>query len=115
MMDIACRDAPGLQAVRVFTSRLARRAVLRRSCPSGHPVLAIEDDLIEMARSKLQEHMLSSYPEGVVPALREEIRSAMRLIARERVTKYGEDEPLRTELVDEVCSEPMDVLLAGRR
>jgi len=116
MMDISCRDAPGLLAVQVFASRLTRRALLRRFCPSDHPVLAIEEDLIEMARSKLQEHILASYPRDDIPGLREAVHAAMRQTAVEKVTGYDEDETVREELVEEVCAEPIDdVLLEPRR
>ncbi len=64
-----------------------------------------------MARSKLQEHILASYPREDIPGLLDAVRSAIRSAAVEKVTGYDEDESVRGELVEEVCSEPIDIML----
>ncbi len=97
----------------MFAIRLARRALLRRFCSADHPVLTIEEDLVEMARSKLQEHILSHYLKEDAPGLEGAVRALMRAAAVEKASKFAEDESVRMELVEEVCSEPIGKMLTA--
>jgi hypothetical protein len=102
---------PGEDAARILAHRLTRRAVLKRFCQEGHPVLAIEEDLIEMARSKLHEAVLSvltSESPVLCEAVRAAVRAAVRRGAAERAAGYEEDQSVRDEIVSEVCLSAMD-------
>lgn len=101
----------GLTAVRTFAHRLTRRALLRRFCQSDHPVLAIEEDLVEMAKSKLHESILASFTPEDIPKLRPALEMAVKASAMEKVAGYDEDQNVKDEIVLEVCSVPLDDIL----
>lgn len=42
-------------AIEVCSTRIARKVILKRYCPDGHPVLEVENQLVEMAAAKLIE------------------------------------------------------------
>ena len=42
-------------AIEVCSVRIARKVILKRYCPDGHPVLEVENHLVEMAAAKLIE------------------------------------------------------------
>jgi hypothetical protein len=48
------------EIIHTYACRIARRLLLRLSCEIGHPVLSIEEDLVEMAQSRLQEYLITS-------------------------------------------------------
>lgn len=110
--QMRCPQEGGLLAVRTLASRLARRAHLRRFCSDGHPVLAIEESLIEMAVSKLHEFILSSYERDDIPSLRRYVEAAVRVYAAEKAVSYDEDESVRQAIVEEACSFSLDRMLA---
>lgn len=94
------RGPDGLEdAIRTFASRLARRLLLERLCGDGHPVLANENDLVEMASSRLQELMLC-HPERARSATRAKVEAAVRRTAAERIARSDEDEDVKQEMLD---------------
>jgi len=76
----ARREGAAAGLVGVYAARLARRAILRRYCQEDHPVLMIEEDLVEMARARLLEHVLpearDSRAAAVIGAASARVRSS---------------------------------------
>jgi hypothetical protein len=56
-------DFGGIDELHTYACRIARKLLLMSACEEGHPVLAIEEDLIEMAKAKLQEFLLGAFPD----------------------------------------------------
>lgn len=76
------------EAVRTFANRIARKVLLER-LPDGHPVKANEENLVEMARSSLQELILC-HPSRA--SLRPGLEGRIRRIARDRIELSDEDD-----------------------
>jgi hypothetical protein len=49
-------------AIEVCSVRIARKVILKRYCPEGHPVIEVENQLVEMAAAKLIEIVGSKDP-----------------------------------------------------
>jgi hypothetical protein len=49
------------ESIRIYASRLARLCFLRHRCDDDHPVLLTEQELVEMARSRLQEQAVMRF------------------------------------------------------
>lgn len=95
-------------AARILAYRLTRRAVLKRFCQEGHSVLAIEDDLVEMARSKFHEAVLIVKNSKNIPWLCELLKKMILEFASEKAAGYDEDQSVRDEIVSEVCLEALN-------
>ena len=76
-----------------LANRLARR-ILLGALPEGHPVRSNEDDLVEMAKSRLQELMLC-HPGRSSSATRAGVEARIRRLATERVMRSDEDDASR--------------------
>lgn len=97
------------QAIRTFGKRFARRMILRRSFGESHPVLSIEDDLVEMARSQLQEVILATVP-GAEDGLRDELVISLRRAAADRISDSTEEEDTKAQMLLDVAREDFDDL-----
>lgn len=90
----------------IYATRVARMIFLRHKCGEDHPTLVSEIALVEMARSRLREQILSGsvteaglavrVRELVVENLRSMVRSEEILAAlSEYASLLGEDEIMR--------------------
>jgi hypothetical protein len=104
-------DARAPDVVRTFALRLARRCLLEQLCPADHPVLDTERHLVEMARSKLQEHLIVAYGperfETAVVALKAEILE----IAERKTFNQIDDDALCHAVIDAIRREDFDSLV----
>lgn len=115
MGELITMRTPGRpDALAVYARRMARMSFLRRHVEEGHPVLVTELQLIEMARSKLLEELISQHGMEGLLAVRsdvlEQVRSAMRRSASSLVSDAGG----RAQLYADIESEPLDGLFPGR-
>ena len=92
------------QAVRTFGNRYARRMILRRSFGDSHPVLQVENNLVEMARSQLQEVILATLP-NIPETTRGELVRSLRRAASERILASEEDEEVKEDMLTDVENE----------
>ena len=81
-----------------FSIRLARLAYLRHRCLEGHPVLSTEESLLEMARSKLREHLWSHYSPEELRAARPDLEAQIRRLARLKTISQVGDEEVRESI-----------------
>ncbi len=77
--------------IRVYSGRVARLLFLKKYCEEGHPVLETELNLVEMARSKLQECLMSSRGfEGMLRS-RPEVERNLRASVKARLAHHADD------------------------
>lgn len=95
----------GAKAVRVFAARLARKCFLEHCCSDEHPILSIERDLVEMARSKMMEQLLSIYRHGTLGSAQPAIIKMILKMARSRIASHVEDEEIQETIMQSVQSE----------
>jgi len=88
-------------------------AFLRRHVEEGHPVIATEAQLIDMARSALQEEILAKH--GSLDAARPHVEAAVRSAMVRAARSLTSDQNGREQLLADVGSEPLDSLFLGRR
>ncbi len=105
------KGARGVEVVRVYACRIARRMLLSRNCESDHPVLLIEQNLIQMAQSKLQEFLLASFPDGEQDRVKKRVSDSIRRIAANKIRSSEEDQEVKEGLIQELYSmSPNDLL-----
>ncbi len=96
------RGIRGTEVVRVYACRIARRMLLSRNCEADHPVLLIEQDLIQMAQSKLQEFLLASFVDGDQEKVKTRVSDSIRKIAAAKIRSSEEDQDVKDALVHEL-------------
>jgi len=62
----------------------------------------IEEDLIEMARSKFQEYMLATYSQEELRNLRPDLENQIRVSATSRIMSFDEETDIKMSLVSEL-------------
>ena len=82
--------------VRTYGSRIARRAILEKYCPDGHPVLEIENHLIEMAAASLAEAMVKQ-----TSSLKDVIL-AVRKAAIAQIEEFDEEDSVKTSVLHDI-------------
>ncbi len=97
-------------ALAVYARRRARMIFLRRRLEDGHPVLATESQLVDMARSKLMEALLSQHGEAGVLRMRPEIEDSVRFSMRRSAPGLASEGGGREQLLADIESEPLDSL-----
>lgn len=100
------------KAVRTYALRIARRCFLSHFCSDDHPVYRTELDLVEMARSALQEQILASIPAAGIPAAKTGIESRIRLIARKRIGAFSENEDILKNAIEALAKESFEDLFS---
>jgi len=85
---------------------------LRRHVEEGHPVLTTEGQLIEMARSKLMEDLLSQHGEAGLLLVKAEVIDRVRSAMRRNASSLVSDAGGREQLFADIESEPLDNLFS---
>lgn len=98
----------------VYARRMARLLFLRRHVEEDHPVLAAENILIEMARSKLLEGLLASVGEAGLSRERPSVERAIREEMKMSISRLVSDPERVAALHGEAESEPMDSVFTPR-
>lgn len=107
-MEVRPHDFPSIRTsdvFRTFANRLARLALLRTKCEDDHPVLAVERDLVEMARSKLQEHVMVRVTGDSRRLFRPLLESWVRSAAMERALAFDEEDSVKEAVLTSLRSE----------
>ena len=110
-MDNSVPELGELDLLQTYASRVARRMLLMRFCGEGHPVLAIEEDLIQMAKSRLQEFLLASFDSDRLDLVRPLLSSVVRKVAYSRIMASDADHEVKESLLEELQDMPMEDLL----
>lgn len=106
MQAYRIRQEPGPDGPEAaYAARLARRAILRRYCFGDHPVLMIEEDLVDMARARLQDHVLETGADRTASA------QAVRDAAAARVLASDEEDRVKVTALTEVVSMSAEEIL----
>jgi hypothetical protein len=103
-------DFGGIDVLHTYACRVARRLLLKSSCDEDHPVLAIEEHLIEMAKSRLQEFLLASFPEDP-SIMRLSAIVAVKRVAASKIQAADIDLAVKKELLGQLDEMPMDDLI----
>lgn len=115
MEEIRYRNESSLQdsdAFKTFTRRFARRLLLKQHCHTkDHPVLMIEEDLTEMARSKFQEQLLAKIPSTRLKRLKSIIEKMIQKAVQERILFADEEEDVKLRALDSIRTEDFGVFL----
>ncbi len=109
--DLRVKDAVGL-----YARRKARMFFLRANIASpSHPVLDAELSLVEMARAKLLEALLSSDPGFMSsPAARERAEEDLKSEMRRSAARITSDLGMRAQILSDIEDECLDVILIPR-
>lgn len=102
----ALPDFKTVEAVRTFALRVARLMIIRQHCQGDHPILSIEEDLVQMARSRLQEYILVSIPRDAETRLA--VSQAVLEVVSRRI-QMDEEDPVRlSRIFEDLQSFPLD-------
>ena len=102
---------PGTDMIRTFATRLARRCLLEKLCPVDHPIMIAELALVEMARSKLQEHIMITYDHEDYPCVVTQLQQMIREIAEKKIRGQVEEEAMSRQIIQAIRDENLDYLL----
>lgn len=103
-------DLGGVDVLHTYACRVARRLLLKLSCDEEHPVLQIEENLIEMAKSRLQEFLLSAFPEDK-SIVRLSAIIAVKRVAASKIIAADVDKSVKQGLLNQLYAIPMDDLV----
>jgi hypothetical protein len=103
-------DLGGIDVLRTYAYRVARRLLLKSSCEEDHPILAIEENLIEMAKARLQEFLLGSFPEDP-KVVRLSAIIAVKRVAASKIRAADIDQEIKKELLGQLDDIPMGDLI----
>ncbi len=109
--DLRVKDAVGL-----YARRKTRMFFLRANTVSpGHPVLDAEMCLVEMARAKLFEALLSSNPDFMSsPSARARAEEELKSEMRKSAARIASDAGMRSQILSDIEEESIDVILIPR-
>ena len=96
---------------RTYAMRFARICLLRMRCGEEHLVTVTERDLIDMAKTKLQEEVLSSLSYSEIEYLREELISQIKRFAIEKIRGFDLNKTDRNILIKQILSEDLSDLI----
>jgi hypothetical protein len=103
-------DLGGVEELHTYACRIARKLLLQSSCEEGHPVLAIEEDLIEMAKARLQEFLLGAFPDD--PAIvRSSAIVAVKRVAASKIRNSDVDTEVKRSLLQQLQEMSMEDLV----
>lgn len=97
--------------VRTFALRLARRCLLEQLCPKDHPVLDTERQLVEMARSKLQEHLTIFHSRDDFEIVAAKMRTRIVELAEKKTRHQIDDDALCHAVINAIRMENLDDLV----
>jgi len=103
-------DISEIETLSTYACRVARRLLLKCNCEEGHPVLAIEDDLIEMAKARFQEFLLISFPDDLNTTRLSAI-VAVKRVAASRIRAADLESDVENRLLNQLNDMPMDDLI----
>lgn len=83
--------------------------ILKKSFTESHPVLMIEDNLVEMAKSQLQESILAAMPCAKESDQKDLVISIRRAVA-DRISDSEEDDEIKAGMLLDVAREEFDDL-----
>jgi len=114
-MEVAkAQDFPAIRTsdvFRTFANRFARLMFLHHMCESDHPVLVVERELVEMARSKLQEYVLVRVPNERLRVLRPVLEAWVRAVAQEKILSSDEEDGVKESVMTRIQNESLADLL----
>jgi len=97
-------------SIKTYAARLARLYFLQHFCPDDHPVLNTEKQLIEIARSKLQEALLKTFSIEEILKMRPYVVWWIKSIAKIRACSHIDGEEARDAVTSSIDSEKFDDL-----
>lgn len=104
----ASRDGPET----TFAVRLARLHYLQHHFPNGHPVLDIEEQLVQMAASELREHVLKAAGTGE-RGIRRKLEGRIRKESESRLAALVPDPGTRKRIVRRMRKHSLDRIFSG--
>jgi hypothetical protein len=96
--------------VKIYATRLARLYYLQHACSDDHPVLVAEQQLIEIARSKLQEVLLASFSVDEILKMRPYIVWWIKSTAKIRACSHIDNEKAQSAVTSSIESEELNDL-----
>lgn len=104
LMTAEFHEDPLHESIRTYASRLARLCFLRRRCDGDHPVLLTEVELVEMAKSRLQEQAVLRFGRSL-DSRAHILAATIRRVAAKWITCSLEDEDERELVLVELSQE----------
>jgi hypothetical protein len=105
-------DFGDIEVLHVYACRVARKLLLgQRGLEAGHPVLTIEEDLIEMAKARLQEFLLGSFREDPAIVRLSAIVAVKRVAASKIIAASDIDNVAKQDLLRQLSFMPMEDLI----
>jgi len=93
-----------------YAIRFARLCLLRCFCPPDHPILVTEIQLVDMARSKLQEEFLSRLSTDALARARSDLEFEIKQAAKDWVFVQPVDANIIATVLEAVDREDLDRL-----
>jgi len=104
----------GIPVLRTYACRIARQlllhAKLKNATVESDPILAIEADLVEMAKARLQEFLLASFPDNQ-NIVRLIAIVAVKKVAASRITSEDIDSDAKKFLLSQLGDMSMEDLI----
>ena len=103
-------DFSDIEPVNIYAYRVVRRFLLKYSCEEGHPVLVLENSLVERAKLKLQEFLLIAFPNSLIE-LKSNIITAIKQIISSKIIVARVDSKTKRNLLNKVNKMSMDDII----
>ncbi len=92
---------------RTFANRFARYKYLKHLCEDDHPVLIVESELVEIAKSKLQELVFTKISNDQRKVFKLLLESWIRAVAQERILGYDESDDVKEAVMISIQNESL--------
>lgn len=106
-------DFGGVPVLRTYACRVARQLLLRAKLQNvaESQVLSTEDDLVEMAKARLQEFLLASFPDDRGTIRLAAIVAVKKVAASKIICDHDIDTDVKQGILKELSELPMDDLI----
>lgn len=108
--NIKENNADIYRLITTYSSRFARLHFLKYFCFDDHPVLKTEINLVEMAKSKLQERLLIDFDSNNISKIRPIIEGCIRNMAKNNLNAYIDDGDIKIIISCDMDNDKLDDL-----
>jgi hypothetical protein len=100
-----------LDALQTYASRLVRFWMLQKFCHDNHPVLKIEEKLVNSAKVSLQSQLGSHFTHIEIIKIKFTLIRVIKTIAANKIASLDEDDLLKSDLLRTLNASSFDDLI----
>ncbi len=100
-----------LDALQTYASRLVRFWMLQKFCHDSHPVLKIEERLVNSAKNSLRSQLESHFTPIEITKIKFTLIRVIKTIASNKIASLDEDDSLKSDLLCTLNASAFDDLI----